>query len=78
LDNPEIRLVGWTGAVRKLTRAPDGWLVTVRIMPRLLTPSGSLLLTEDHTMETYKYSKGTFNLVDYSDPGDGFQGVNRP
>jgi hypothetical protein len=78
LDNPEIRLVGWTGAVRKLTRAPDGWLVTVRIMPRLLTPSGRLLLTEDHTMETYKYSNGTFNLVDYSDPGDGFQGVNRP
>jgi hypothetical protein len=41
-------------------------------------PSGFLLITEDHTVETYKYRNGTLNLVDYSDPGDGFKSFNRP
>jgi hypothetical protein len=76
LDDPTIQLVGWHGSIKTVTRAPDGWLVTVRMMPRLLDQSGGLLMTADHTFETYKYRNGTFNLVDFTDPGDGFQGLN--
>jgi hypothetical protein len=79
LDDPGLRLVGWHGSIKTATQAPEGLLVTVRIMPRLLSPAGGLLITGDHVFETYRYRNGTLDLADFSDPGDGFKGyVNNP
>lgn len=74
LDQPNIQVIGWHGWIQQATRTPDGWLLRVRMMPRLRTPGASVALTRDHFFEIYEYKDGKLNHVDSIDPGDAHKG----
>jgi hypothetical protein len=67
-------LSGWFGAIEKVTKTPDGWLVRVTVEPRLANGGTVVHSAEDRYIETYKLTNGSLRFVESIGPA----GVNRP
>ena len=71
-SDPAIRVCGWYGIIRSVSKSPEGSLVEVVVSPRLVGKGANVLFTSDRCVEVWRYSaQGLTCLKWYSPKGTG-------
>jgi hypothetical protein len=73
-DRPELGCTGWYGTISEVARSPRGWLVDVRVSPRLVSDLGAVTITPDYVIESYEYYGGKLHYLRGIDPPDSSPG----
>lgn len=63
-------VVGWAGHIVDLERSQTGWLVKVRMVPRLESPLTAVTQTKDYHDEVYEYTATGLRYIRGESPPD--------
>lgn len=72
LQHPGVVLTGWSGNIQEVTKSTSGWLVKVRLAPRI-AGIGAVSFTPDYCIETWVYNDGDLRFVSTVRPPDAKQ-----
>lgn len=65
-DAWNARIDGWNGLIQEVQTTPRGWIVTVKIFPRITVPRNKAPIVMDYVLERYEMANGRLTLLNFT------------